>query len=55
MTVKELKEMLNDIDKEYEDLPIVVFDNDKRIETEYIRRVCSFSGKPCCVQLKLKK
>lgn len=61
MTVKELREMLNNVSAEYEDASVVIFQGNgkfekvEKVEVEGIRQICSPMGKPCCVELRVKK
>lgn len=55
MTLKEMRELLNNLGTEYDDCSVVVFDETFKTEVKQIRKICSPMGKPCCVEIKLEK
>ena len=55
MTVKEMRKLLNSFGTEYDDCSVVIFNDMDKIEVKQIRKICSPMGKPCCVEIKLKK
>lgn len=55
MTVKEIRELLNNIDMEYDDCPIVVFQGLRKKEIEKVSKIASPMGKPCCLEIKIEK
>lgn len=55
MTVKELRDILNNIDSEYDESPMVIFEDKEKKYVDSICKICSPMGKPCCVELRLKE
>jgi hypothetical protein len=55
MTVKDMREFLNSIGTDYDDCSIVIFEENDKVVVDSVRRICSPMGKPCCIELKMKK
>lgn len=55
MTVKEIRELSNNIGTEYDDCFVVVSNDTDKVAVTQVRKVCSSMGKPCCVEIKLEK
>ena len=55
MTVKELRNILNNIDSEYDESSVVIFEGKEKKYVDSICKISSPMGKPCCVELRLKE
>ena len=55
MTVQEMREFLNSVGTDYDDSSVVILNENDKIAVDGLRKICSPMGKPCCVEIKLKK
>ena len=55
MTVREMRKLLNSFGTDYDDCSVVIFNENNKVAVEGLRKICSPMGKPCCVEIKLKK